>query len=72
MSRPTDTERGARIARDTAFVKLNQGDLFRKPRDRKLWQSILDRADETLEEERACRRELSDSRARDAWGLNAC
>lgn len=59
MSRPTDTERGARIARDIAALKLRQGDLFHGPSDRKLWQTILDRSLLTLAEEMACRRELS-------------
>lgn len=59
MSRPTNTERGARIARDTAWTMLRQGDLFHTRTDRELWQSILDRSLETLAEEMACRRELS-------------
>ena len=61
MSRITDTERGARIAREIAEAKLRQGDLFDRV-DRRLWQSIHDRACLQLVEEMACRRELTEVR----------
>ena len=57
MARLTDTERGARIARRMAWDRLAQADLFPATvaADRELWQSILDRAEITVAEERECR-----------------
>lgn len=63
MSRPTDTERGARIALDICDVKINQRDLFpsRRAPSLKFWREVRDAAAEQLEEcawERSVAREV--------------
>lgn len=61
MSRPTDTERGARIAASQANTLLNahfQPALFPHRLTQEqfaLWASILESADETIAECVACR-----------------
>ncbi len=57
MSRPTNTERGARIAYDLAQLKLIQRELFpsRRTPPLKLWREIAAIASEQLAECQALR-----------------
>lgn len=57
MSRPTDTERGARIAHEFAQLKLIQCDLFpsRRTPPLKFWREIAAIASEQLAECQALR-----------------
>lgn len=58
MSRPTDTERGARMACVVAMVKQRQPDLFPGALDAEFWYSVERAADEQLAECRAYREAL--------------
>lgn len=58
MSRPTDTERGARMAAAMAFDVLSQRDMFPTQESEDLrdeWSGIYLAASETIHEEAACR-----------------
>lgn len=50
MSRPTDTERGARIALNLAAAHLMQPDLFGDTMPREFWQVIELAANDQLDE----------------------
>lgn len=55
MSRPTDSERGARIALAAAVAKVAQRDLFRTAVEDEIWCGIYHAADEALDEADALR-----------------
>jgi len=44
MARPTDTERGARIALAIAAIKCDQPDLFEDVPDVEFWEAIAEAA----------------------------
>lgn len=50
MSRPTDTERGARIALDCALQHIHQPDLFGDGLPLELWERIRDAAYDQIDE----------------------
>lgn len=56
MARPTDTVRGALLAREISQNKIAQPDLFLGDEDLPLWHSILAAADDTIDEYYAYRR----------------
>ena len=55
MARPTDTERGARIALGIAVMRATQPDLFRDTPDPEFWLEIRDHAEAQLAEHAAYR-----------------
>lgn len=55
MSRPTDTERGARIAWDFAFEREIQKELFASDLDPEFWRRVRMAAEEQLQECQAMR-----------------
>jgi len=55
MARPTDTERGAKIALGIAVMRATQPDLFKDTPDETFWLEIAVHAHEQLEECQALR-----------------
>ena len=63
VSRPTDTERGARIAYDFALERSIQGEIFAQELDPEFWQRVVRAARDQLDECEWSRCELSQGRA---------
>lgn len=55
MSRPTDTERGARLAARAAVERMQQEDLFEDVPPSDFWERIFHSAAQQLAEERWAR-----------------
>jgi hypothetical protein len=62
VSRPTDTERGARIAYDFALERSIQGEIFAQDLDPEFWQRVMRAARDQLEECEWSRRVLLQGR----------